>query len=272
MKPETLEYALHAWPDWHETIDNARENLGYTPGQSAQQIDKWQWDNYGKLWTRAEQVMKALRLPQSLKYYWICCFFADFRNSDGSVNFDTIYDVITGSKGEKRKIFPWLEPEVWYPAQAYQQELKIPDEYIHAMPFKIEGTMQLLDWDSLKEGIRQVSAISKLLKKRDIHPLTHHIMRAKELTKLIVRDRQARVTARFRSGEATFDDLLSEEWQSPQVQDELERLKKEYGIDFKYSGQENKLKKRVYNRIRNLLIRNGLSPGKPKTNWWESVK
>lgn len=216
--------------------------------------------------------MKELSLPQSLKYYWICCFFADYKKSDGSVDYDAIYDVITGTTRKKRKIYPWLEPEVWYPPEAHQQELIIPDKYTHAMPFKIEGIMQLLDWDSLKEGIRQVSNVSKVVKKRDAHPLTEYIMKAKELIKPIDREKQARVISKFRSGEATFDDLLNEEWFSPQVQDKLEQLKRKHGDNFKYSGEEGKLKKIVYNRIRNWLIRAGLSPGKTKTNWWEQLK
>lgn len=272
MKQETLEHALHAWPDWHETIDYSRKDLDYTPGQPIQQIRKWRRDNHSRLWTRAEQVMSSLCLPQSLKFYWMCCFYADFRNSDGSVNFNAICDVITGIDENKRKIFPWLEPEVWYPAEAHQQELEIPDGYSHAMPFKIEGTMQLLDWHCLLEGIRRVSAIRNMVKKRDEHPLTAYIMKAKELIKPIDRERQARVIEKFRSGGATFDDLLREEWQSPQVQDELERLKGQCGIRFRYSGEEGKLKKRVYNRIRNWLVRAGLPPGTPKTQWWEPVK
>lgn len=271
MRPETLEYALHLWPDWRKSIHAARRDLNFTPGQAPKQLQKWRWDNHSRVWSKAEQVMKELRLPHCLRFYWICCFYADYESPDGSLDYGAIYNVITDAEGTE-KMYPWLEPEVWYPAEAHQQELKIPPEHKGAMPFKIEGAFQLLDWESLLEGIRRVSAIRKSVLRRDRHPLTAYIMSAKELIKSRDRERQARAIEGFRTGSATFDDLLHEEWHSREVQADLDRLKNAYGIYFRYSGEESRLKRRVYNRVRNWLVRAGLSPGKPKTKWWVHPK
>ena len=77
MKPETLEHALHLWPDWYKSIENARKTIDYIPGQSLDQLIKWRSQNNSEVWTMAEKTMKELKLPQSLRFYWICCFYAN---------------------------------------------------------------------------------------------------------------------------------------------------------------------------------------------------
>ncbi len=125
MERQTFERALHAWDEWHESIEQSRKLLGYDPKWLRDTCINWIEGNYPAIRKQAESELKRLELPPSLYQYWDDCFYSDYRAQDGK----TDYSKITRRLSE-RKSLPELPCDygvVWY-----------EDEDIHAPWLRVE--------------------------------------------------------------------------------------------------------------------------------------
>ena len=112
MERQTFERALHAWDKWHESIKRSRQLLGYDPKWSRDNCIDWIEEHYPDIRGQAEDELRKLELPPTLRQYWEDCFYSDYRTKDGK----TDYDKIT-SRLSERKAPPYLPCDhgvVWY--------------------------------------------------------------------------------------------------------------------------------------------------------------
>ena len=112
MERQTFERALHAWDEWHGSIEQSRKLLGYDTKWPRDACVKWIEEHYSKIRNQAEDELRKLELPPTLRQYWEDCFYSDYRNRGGK----TIYSRITRYLSE-RKSLPELPCDygvVWY--------------------------------------------------------------------------------------------------------------------------------------------------------------
>jgi hypothetical protein len=73
---------------------------------------------------------------------------------------------------------------------------------------------------------------------------------------------------RYAAGQASFEDLLREEWFSPEVQSDIAFELQEYSDISKQIITEQKWHKLVYRRVRRRLEKAGFKPPSPAWGWW----
>lgn len=108
MKLQTFERALHAWDEWHKSIEQSRKLLGYNPKWPKGVCTRWiKKHYYPEIRKQAEAELKRLELPPNLFPYWENCFYNDYRTPDGITDFKKITCGLS-TKSNKRKSFPDL--------------------------------------------------------------------------------------------------------------------------------------------------------------------
>ncbi len=113
MERLTFERALHAWPEWHSSIKQSRKLLGYDPKWPKDTCISWIEEHYvEKIRSRAEEELKKLELPPTLRQYWEDCFYSDYITPDGKTDHGKITRCLS-----ERKSLPDLPCDygvVWY--------------------------------------------------------------------------------------------------------------------------------------------------------------
>ena len=112
MERQTFERALHTWDEWHESIERSRKQLGYDPQWTKDSCITWIEEHYAEIRKHADDELKKLELPPTLREYWEDCFYSDYITPDGK----TDYSKITRRLSE-RKSLPHLPCDygvVWY--------------------------------------------------------------------------------------------------------------------------------------------------------------
>lgn len=90
MLTETLEYAIHKWPEWLQSIEKSRNTLNYDPLSPLKERTIWYESNRAEAITEAcIQALASLLLPKTFGRYWIACLLSDFRRGS-RVDFEKI--------------------------------------------------------------------------------------------------------------------------------------------------------------------------------------
>ncbi len=112
MERQTFERALHKWNEWHDSIERSRKLLGYNPKWPRETCIGWIEEHYPAVKEQAEEELKKLELPPTLRTYWEDCLYSDYRRRDGN----TDYSKITRRLSEERSLpnLPCDWGVVWY--------------------------------------------------------------------------------------------------------------------------------------------------------------
>lgn len=262
MNPSTLERALFAWPEWRDSIHCVRSQFQYRFLPEGDELAKWQWDHNNEVYSRGISELENLGLPKSLIYYWLACFYAPYERPDGNADFDLIRDVFFthGKFGDKLypQAFTLVAPSE---VPRYRQEIGQPPHRLElrGTPFRLEGTLELAAGDMLKEV---VGAIRRARDDKALdHPLHGLVNRAKGRPQM----RKHVALHKYRADEASFEELLSEEWQYGDTQAELQQLRRQYQNNHVRADKaERELQRKIFNRVYNWLHSVGIKPPRLK--------
>ncbi len=72
MERKTFEGALHAWDDWHDSIERSRKLLGFNVRWPINIRRGLVMKRYPEIREQAESELKRLDLPLTLREYWAC--------------------------------------------------------------------------------------------------------------------------------------------------------------------------------------------------------
>jgi len=247
LEIETLERALHMWPPWQKTIDEARATLGYKPDFSSEEMDQW-IRGYGlrsddRVKEMAQAALQLLDLPDSFAWYWTACFYSRCRRPDGSIDYEAI------RLGAQR---------IWPPNPL---RLRLFEAAGRWKRFQVDGPLNLVTKTQIDEWASTLGQLAE----RHRHPLMTLIPRARATTN----PRKQEAQHRWLEGSATFTDVLREEYWFTEGQEglELERTGKRGNEAVK---AEQCFRRKVYNRVRQWWVEAGLRPARPDPGWWKN--
>ena len=112
MERQTFERALHAWDKWYDSIEQSRKLLGYNPGWSRDICISWIEKHYSDVKQRAEDELKRLELPPTLRQYWEDCLYSDYKTQDGRTDYNKITRCLSDHKSLPE--LPCDHGVVWY--------------------------------------------------------------------------------------------------------------------------------------------------------------
>ena len=244
------------WPDWDESALASREALGYDTTWPMEEAVAWIEANYvKKIRPRAGSELICLQLPANLRTYWEDCFYCDYLRPDGSADFHRIRRRIAYEEmdwlGEKTG--RWVAGNRSLPSLPYTSELVwYEDEDIHDPWIRIEVKVHasLVSRDLLASAMDQ--AWVTLNHRGGIvaggqHPLSALIPRAKAN-----RSESKRLALeRLHRGEVDFEGQLVEQWQNPDIQEELRGMVAQYQRNaVQLRNLHRAAQKQVYDRVR----------------------
>jgi len=102
MERRTFERALHAWDEWHISIDRGRLKLGYDPKWPREHCIRWIEENYAEIRKQADKELAKLKLPLTLRQYWEDCFYCDYRTTEGKTDYGRITRRIDDPEEDKK--------------------------------------------------------------------------------------------------------------------------------------------------------------------------
>jgi hypothetical protein len=113
MKRKTFQRALHAWSKWDNSIDRSRKLLGYDPAWPRDKCISWIENHYSTIIRKqAEEELKRLELPPTLREYWEDCFYSDYKTKSDKTDFSKITRRLSDSKSLPE--LPCDHGVVWY--------------------------------------------------------------------------------------------------------------------------------------------------------------
>jgi hypothetical protein len=155
MERQTFERALHAWDKWHNSIEQSRKLLDFDSTWPKDTCINWIEKHYPTIKKQAENELKRLELPLSLRQYWEDCFYSDYKTQDGRADYSKITRRL--SEGKSLPELPSNHGVVWY-----------EDEDIHDPWLRVEirlharfATKELFDYaarfayESIKTNLRR---------------------------------------------------------------------------------------------------------------------
>jgi hypothetical protein len=113
MKKKTFQRALHAWPEWDGSIERSRKLLGYDPAWPRDTCISWIENHYSTIIRKqAEDELKRLELPPTLREYWEDCFYSNYKTKSGK----TYFRKITRRLSDRKSLpeMPCDHGVVWY--------------------------------------------------------------------------------------------------------------------------------------------------------------
>jgi hypothetical protein len=160
MEKKTFERALHAWDNWYESIEQSRKLLGYDPTWPRDTCIRWIEERYPEIRKQAEDELRRLELPPTLRQYWEDCFYSDYKTQDGRTEYSTITRRLSERKSlpelpcdhgvvwhEGEDIHdPWLRVEIKLHARFATKEL-----FNYAARLAYEAVETVLWSDQVKE-------------------------------------------------------------------------------------------------------------------------
>ena len=245
MEIETLELALHMWPPWQKTIDEARATLGYRPDFSSEEMDEWirghGLRSYDRVKEMARFALQLLDLPESFIWYWTACFYSDYKRPRGVIDYEAI------RLGNERQRPP------------NPLRLRLFDKGGRWVRFQVDGPLNLVTKAEVKEWTSTILHLAQ----RHRHPLTTFIRRARAF----VSPRKREAIRRLLEGSATFEDILREEYWSEQVDGDLRPLLNLRGIN--RTKAEGAYRKSVYDKVRLWCREVSVPTPRPSSGWWK---
>lgn len=226
MQPSTIERALHKWSPWRESISKARLALGYSPLPSGEKLSNWQWDYDNKVWNCGIKELQRIDLPRSAIHYWCACFYSDYIQPDGNIDYDAIRSVTFVPPGE-------------FGEKAY------PSLYEYSVTIGASTRQQLL-----RTKIQPVSDA--------IRPLP------RDLEKIIksIRGRKPQwedIQVEVKQGSLTFEETLGRIAESGDMQAEWRSIKEIYRTEINRKKERRKLLNRIYGAGNRIWERAGLT-------------
>lgn len=257
LSRQTFERMLHRWPDWSRSVKAARELpeiANYPLPESHKSRQKWIDEHGGRLWVFAVNVMHHLELPEHLWQYWLCCVYSDYESSDGSID----YGKIMAFHGEERqKIYPPLPYQV-----AVMGDQARPGEF---GPVKVEIHPSFSYRALHEQAALHARKVAEAFSPHGLHPVFNYEKWAKGQSRRSQRKADARM--RVLSGKCDIIDILREEAESPQVRDELQRIKLKYKTVYERNRQIKYLRRKIRVRVRDWFP--DLKPlPRISRNWW----
>jgi len=225
---------------------------------SPKQAVTWIREHYPKIRSCGIEELRRLELPPNLLQYWEDCLYCEYTGEAGVDDFGNIrrglaYEERLPDGTETGKWIPGTKslPELPYTLElSWQEEEDIHEPWIRAEVRIHQGfvTHNLLDAIA-RRAFRMLRHHISYSEGTD-HPLVSLINRAK----VSPQQRKRNAVARYQQGEASFEDLLEEEWVTGHVQAELQSIVETYG------GRPHMLQKelrylqdKAYNRVRKWL-------------------
>lgn len=132
MERQTFERALHAWPEWHESIKKSRKVLGYRTWWPKKKRLAWIDDNIRAVREQGEKELKRMELPTILHQYWEDCLYTPYRGKDGKLHLQRITRCL--SKRRSLPPLPFDQRIVWehdtdIDRQGVRLEIRIPSRF-----------------------------------------------------------------------------------------------------------------------------------------------
>jgi hypothetical protein len=112
MEKKTFERALHAWDNWHESIEQSRKLLGYDPTWPRDTCIRWIEERYPGIRKQAEDELRRLELPPTLRQYWEDCFYSDYKTRGNKTDYGKITRRL--SEGKSLPELPCDHGVTWY--------------------------------------------------------------------------------------------------------------------------------------------------------------
>ena len=254
------------WPEWANSMVKSRELLGYDPKWPIQDCKDWANRNYSKIRAEGEAELRRMGLPPTLQQYWEDCFYVDYQNQNGGVNYSKITRFFS-----RRKSYPDLPCNygiVWYPEEDIDDPWLRIEIRLHAR----FATKELYDyaakwgWETVKERL-----LIERLSGRGIspHPVALKINKAKV-------ESPAWSKSAIEAWESTFsiDETLRRLYFSSEVHADRETELSSRQTQHERQTLERDFRKRFRDRVIKTLRRAGVEVPRPKTKWWlaESAK
>jgi hypothetical protein len=141
MKRKTFQRALHAWDKWDDSIERSRKLLGYDPAWPRDTCISWIENHYSTIIRKqAEDELKRLELPPTLREYWEDCFYSKYKTKSGK----TYFRKITRRLSDRKSLpeMPCDHGVVWYEGEDVNDPWLRVEINIHAR----FATRELLDY------------------------------------------------------------------------------------------------------------------------------
>jgi len=254
MSLQTFEGMLHYWPQWQQSIREARKlpEMGCPLPDSYEGRQKWIEQHGGWAWQFATKVMRDLGLPEHLFTYWLCCVHSEYEAADGSTDYSKILD------------FHGKDRCKTYPPPPYRVlisgDIKRPGKF---EPVSVEVHPSFAYRALLDEAALHARHVAESFNGGKLHPVFGGRQKAKGQSQRS--PRKSEIRARFRSGRCSLEDILREEAESPAVQSDIEQILKKNKIERR--SELKKLRRRVLARVRARLSDLGPLP-RVKGKWW----
>lgn len=290
--------------DWTASIEKKRSEFMIKHGlESHEELIRWFWNLKvaGEVGAIGLDEVKKLDLPECYAMAWVCCFlpqgarwmadraipvlercpqFAYWRQFTCTGQYQRAHVkaypfVIDWSEGADEK---YRESATMWDLQERGIDLGIQSDSHGNIRMTLSWPPGLVRLNELRQAVEYAQHYyQKRLRPKEQTPLRAIVEQFIHRAKVIpVDQRKESAQIRYKSGEATFDQLLCEEALSPEVQ----RRYKEYSSLYRKSPAHKSsalknirlLRKEVYDRVRSWVIDTGQLPKVPKhPPWWSDV-
>jgi len=289
---------------WEASIQKVRSELIKKHElKSGGDLVRWFWnpDGAGEVGTVALHEVKSLNLPESYAMAWVCCFLPEGakwmanRTIPVFERFPQFADwskfICTNAYQRRRvRAYPffidWSEgadekyresPTMW-DLQERGMNLGMESDPFGNIRLTLSWRPELVRVDELRKAVEYAQRYYHELPglKRQTTPLRTLTEQFVHRAKVIPFDQRKRSSQlRYRSGEATFEQLLCEEALTPEVQKQYKEYVSMYQSSarrYAATKQIRLLRKEVYDRVRSWLIETGPLPKVQKhPPWWSEV-
>ena len=260
MREATFERALHMWPEWTKSIETSRKELGYHQRWSKGRSVRWIERNISRVKEKGSEELARLDLPPNLQQYGEDCFYRDYLQTAGSVDYGKIVRRLA-KKGKSLPPLPCDHGIVWH-----------GDEDVDTNWLRIEirvhsrfATREIFDYAARHAFSVLQGHISD--RKIEPHPVATLINRAK-------------VASPARTGNVlkvwndlkNIDDTLNRLYFLPETQAELAQELSHWHEGYERHNAEKAFRKQFRDRVTRTLKKFGIKLPGPKRKWWITGK
>ena len=228
-----------AWDEWHESIERGRRELEFDPAWSDERVGEWVAKHYPtRVRPKAQAEINAMGLPPTFLEFWEDCLYNEYRGGEGKPRPAMIHRVRSGRRSEPNP--PFKVALVWEPDEDVhgpwvRMEIMIHTEFCTHDLYQDAAS---LGWDTIRQHL--------YLNNITPHPVA--VLATK--VKPNVSERKENAIDRYVAGEVSFDDLITEEWESPEVRAQLAKVMATYPTQYKRDRELKAVQKKVYNKVK----------------------